>query len=175
MGDFIKGKKYEEYDPEISKGVLLHREIDHFTDANEVVTLSKIRLREAVSHYAGVVVDIFYDHFLVKNWENFSTVPLNIFVEQIYTVVKKYESLLPIAGKYVIPYMIEHNWLINYGNFQGVERSLKGISKRSKFHPPLVDAMVILKKNYDKFNIEFLKFFPQLVSYTSKIKNELAI
>lgn len=175
MGDFIKGKQYENYDEKIGKGVLLHREIDHFTDANEIVLKSKIRLRESVSHYAGVVVDIFYDHFLVQNWEKFSTQPIDKFINSIYSIVTKYSNLLPPAGRHMIPFMIEHNWLLNYGQKEGLQRSLKGISKRSRFKPPLIDAMEVLDKSYRKFELEFLEFFPHLSSHTDMVRNRMGI
>jgi acyl carrier protein phosphodiesterase len=69
MGDFVKGKSYrQQYEPEIIKGIELHRSIDEFTDSHPVVTESKNRLRPTYRHYSGVIVDVFYDHFLAANW-----------------------------------------------------------------------------------------------------------
>lgn len=175
MGDFIKGRQYNNYDSDIGKGVLLHREIDHFTDINEIVSLSKSRLRESVSHYAGVVVDIFYDHFLISQWEYFSTQKINKFVEHIYSTIKKHADILPPAGRYMIPYMIEQNWLINYGNMEGLRRSLKGISRRSRFNPPLLKTMMVLEKDYQLFAKEFRQFFPQLIYHVNLTKAKLDI
>jgi acyl carrier protein phosphodiesterase len=175
MGDFIKGKKYTNYDPDVGKGVLLHREIDHFTDDNEIVSKSKIRLRNSVSHYAGVVVDIFYDHFLVRNWESFSTEALDDFINRIYSIIKRYDPILPDAGRYMIPFMIEHNWLLSYGQKEGLQRSLRGISKRSRFHPPLEDAMEVLNQYYEEFEQEFMQFFPHLIKHCKIVKDHLSI
>ena len=175
MGDFIKGKQYEKYEKEIAKGVLLHREIDQFTDKNEVVYQSKLRLRKAISHYAGVVVDIFYDHFLVHQWEKFSTITIENFVSNIYEVIKKYDYLLPAAAKYTIPFMIEQDWLLSYGKMEGLTRSLRGISKRSRFHPPLEDAIPILKNDYASFEEEFMIFFPKLIHHVENVKQELSV
>ena len=70
MGDFVKGSDYENYPIEIKNGILLHRQIDSFTDAHPIVLKSKKRLHTHYGHYSGIVVDIFYDHFLAKNWDS---------------------------------------------------------------------------------------------------------
>jgi len=175
MGDFIKGKQYKDYEIAIAKGVLLHREIDQFTDNNKIVLQSKIRLRKAISHYAGVVVDIFYDHFLIHQWESFSTITLKNFISNIYNVVEKYDHLLPAAAKTMIPFMIEQDWLLGYGQIEGLTRSLRGISKRSRFHPPLIDTIPILQNDYASFEAEFMTFFPQLIRHVENIKQELGL
>ncbi len=78
IADGIKGKKYKKFSPGIQKGILLHREIDTFTDAHPIVRQSTKRLHKNYGHYSGIIVDILYDHFLAKNWSRYSDVPLEI-------------------------------------------------------------------------------------------------
>ncbi|MEX0290603.1 MAG: DUF479 domain-containing protein, partial [Flavobacteriaceae bacterium] len=72
IADSIRGKKYKHLPERVQKGVILHRAIDTFTDAHPTVRQSSKRLHENYSHYSRVIVDIFYDHFLAKNWKNYS-------------------------------------------------------------------------------------------------------
>jgi acyl carrier protein phosphodiesterase len=69
MGDFVKGNKYLAYTGDIQKGLLLHREIDTFTDKHDTHKQSRDRFRKHYGLYSGVVVDIVYDHFLASRWE----------------------------------------------------------------------------------------------------------
>ena len=81
MADSIRGNSYENYPDEIKKGILLHRSIDSFTDMHPVYRKSKHRLHEKYGHYSGVIMDIFYDHFLAKNWANYSNKKLEEYAE----------------------------------------------------------------------------------------------
>ena len=80
IGDFVKGTQIDRYDDEIRKGILLHRAIDHFTDTHEIVKKSKDRLRGNFRHYAPVIVDVFYDHILAREWKKYAQEDLNDFV-----------------------------------------------------------------------------------------------
>ncbi|MGB5463037.1 MAG: DUF479 domain-containing protein, partial [Aureibaculum sp.] len=80
IADRVKGKEYLNYQTEIQYGILLHRQIDTFTDQHSIVKKSKLRLHERYSHYDGVIIDILYDHFLAKNWKIYSEIPLNKYV-----------------------------------------------------------------------------------------------
>ncbi len=78
IADHIVGNKFQQYSDAIQKGIMLHREIDTYTDAHAIVRRSKRRLNERYRHYNGVIIDIFYDHFLAVNWNTYSNIPLNI-------------------------------------------------------------------------------------------------
>ena len=84
MADSIKGDNYNNYPEYIRKGILLHRSIDSFTDLHPVFRKSKHRLHDRYGHYSGVIMDIFYDHFLAKNWSNYSEIPLEKYVFNFY-------------------------------------------------------------------------------------------
>src|SRR5690606_4476409 len=114
IGDEVKGKSYTEYPVAIQKGLLLHREIDTFTDAQPIVRQSTKRLHYKYSHYSGVIVDILYDHFLAKNWNMYSDVSLEKFADDFYHLLEKNKAVLPPATLKMIPYMIQGNWLVSY-------------------------------------------------------------
>lgn len=165
IGDFVKGSDLSAFEPEVASGILLHRAIDEFTDRHDFVRQSKKRLQPAHGHYAGVVVDIFYDHFLAHRWSNYHDMPLDQFASAAYRTILEYQLPLPEQVHRMLPYMIKGNWLVGYTNLEGVRRSLQGISRRTKFHPHLETAVEELQTHYDQFESEFIAFMPRLKSF----------
>lgn len=167
IGDFVKGGDLTPYyDAEIIKGIDLHRAIDEFTDHHEVVQSSKNRLRPKYRHYAGVIVDMYHDHFLAKNWSDYHDVPLKDFTVQFYQLIKKNEAALPEGVKRMMPYMESSNWLLGYAEIEGLHRALSGMSRRTKFDSKMDEAVVDLSKHYLLFENEFKEFFPALKKFS---------
>ena len=99
IADHIRGNHYEEFSKEIQQGIFLHREIDTFTDAHEIVRKSKRRLHERYRHYAGVIIDIFYDYFLAKNWSDYSAIPLDVYTDCINDLFSEIAEDLPVKSQ----------------------------------------------------------------------------
>jgi acyl carrier protein phosphodiesterase len=166
IGDFVKGRNaLEKFDPEIARGILLHRSIDEFTDTHPVVAASKNRLRPKYRHYAGVIVDVFYDHFLASNWNLYHAEPLPSYASRAYNLVESFEPILPEEVKYMLPYMVSGNWLVNYAKLEGIHRALSGMARRTSFNSKMEEAVHDLKTNFDDFKKEFDTFFPELSAY----------
>ncbi|WP_436515379.1 ACP phosphodiesterase [Ekhidna sp. To15] len=170
IGDFVKGAQLEQYASRIQKGIRLHRSIDHFTDTHDTVLQSKIRLREKFRHYAPVIVDVFYDHFLAKDWASFSKIPLKQYTENFYQVMKKYVDIIPKGVTNMLSYMSRDNWLYNYQFIEGIDRSLTGMSKRTKYENKMDEASIALKEHYQDFQSEFDQFFPELQLHVSNFE-----
>src|SRR3954470_8758842 len=110
IADFVKGRlALQGFDKEIIKGIELHRAIDEFTDTHSVVTQSKNRLRPKYRHYSGVIVDVFYDHFLAKYWSQYHHDPLEDFADHIYKTMETFYPVVPAGFKNMFPYMIRGN------------------------------------------------------------------
>jgi acyl carrier protein phosphodiesterase len=163
IGDFVKGKHFsDQFETEIAKGIELHRAIDEFTDRHPIVHQSKSRLRPKYHHYSGVIVDVFYDHFLSKYWSDYHSIPLTNFAANTYTTLKDHYSILPDDVKYMLPYMIKDNWLVNYGHLNGIGQALRGISRRTRYDSKMNESVVELEKYYEEFKTEFRGFFLHL-------------
>ena len=132
IADAVKGNKYNNYPPEIKAGILLHREIDTYTDSHPIVRKSKRRLNKRYNHYNGVIIDILYDHFLAKNWHNYSDTPLDIYTDNVYQYLDENKDSLPEKIQYILPFMIQHNWLLNYATISGIGKILEGMNRRTK-------------------------------------------
>jgi acyl carrier protein phosphodiesterase len=169
LGDFVKGKKYRDYPKAVSLGILIHREIDSFTDHHPVHQRSKRRLGGRYGHYAGVAVDMFYDHLLAVGWNDYADTPLDQFSQHIYRVLRSNEALMPDTARRVLGYMSQHDWLLHYREMEGIRQSLRGISRRTAYHSNLENASLDLEALFSEFRQDFERFFPEIISHTQNI------
>ncbi len=173
MADGIRGRQFENFPKEIQKGILLHRAIDTFTDAHPIFRESTKRLHERYHHYAGVIVDIFYDHFLAKNWANYSDEDLDEYVARFYQSLHTHHDLLSERTKEILPYMEQQNWLSSYQSIEGIERILTQMDRRTKNSSNMRFASEELTLYYADFEKEFTSFFEEVKIYCSSKLNTL--
>nr|WKN37484.1 ACP phosphodiesterase [Tunicatimonas sp. TK19036] len=162
LGDFVKGSQYQQFDTSVAEAILLHREIDQYTDHHPAFLESKHRLQEKHNHYSGVIVDIFYDHFLANAWSDYSDEPLETFAQTVYQTLHKQHAILPPDARQVLHYMSQHNWLVNYEQLEGIRRTLMGMEKRSQYPNQMGAAITDLTNHFEEFEQEFSLFFPDL-------------
>ncbi|WP_235317720.1 ACP phosphodiesterase [Polaribacter sp. Hel1_33_49] len=173
IADHIKGNNYDGFSEKIQQGVFLHREIDTFTDAHEVVRKSKRRLHERYRHYDGVIIDIFYDYFLAKNWSNYSVIPLDIYTDSINKFFYEISPELPLKSQNFIKYMIQYNILFNYQFKDGIERVLNGMNTRTKGKSQMNLAIEDLTILHQEFEDDFTIFFKDLQNFTVQKLQEI--
>jgi len=173
FADSIRGSKYLDYPEEIQKGILLHRFIDFFTDSHTVYRQSKHRLHEKYGHYSGVIMDIFYDHFLAKNWNQYSSISLEKYAQIFYELLERNFATLPEKTQNMVPYMIQQNWLVTYNTIAGIEKILFQMDYRTKHRANMPQAIYELQQYYQEFETEFTIFFKELKSSCLKKINEL--
>ncbi len=167
MADGIRGKQFEKYPLKIQKGIILHRAIDTFTDAHPVFRQSTKRLHPNYHHYAGVIVDVFYDFFLAKNWNKYSDEKLEDFAARFYQSLSDNKSVLSERTLMLMPYMIEQNWLVSYQTVEGITRILTQMDRRTKNLSKMRFATNELSEFYSEFENEFTKFFEELITYSN--------
>lgn len=175
IADGIRGKRYKKYPVGIQKGILLHRQIDTFTDAHPTVRQSTKRLHKNYGHYSGVIVDILYDHFLAKNWDHYSETPLEAYVQNFYTLMNANYDMLPTRTQNMMPHMIAGNWLLSYAEIEGIQKVLDGMNRRTQNKSGMNTATVELRKFYTEFETEFTSFFKELETFSKDILKELDI
>lgn len=171
IADAVKGKSFEKYNNEIQYGIKLHREIDSFTDKHPVFKQSRNRLINKYHKFSGVIVDMYYDHFLALYWNEYSDENLEDFVSNAYKILKKNFFLLPSRYKRILPFMIGSNWLVNYARFENLGNNFENMAKRTSFNSGMENAVTDLKKDYDLYLQEFRTFFPEIVQYV-KLSNQ---
>lgn len=176
IGDYVKGAHFKKYSESIRKGILLHRGIDLFTDRNKTVKKSKSLLKKKYGKYSGIIIDIFYDHFLAKNWHKFSSQSLKDYTQNLHKILNKYFEILPVEVKKFIPSFINKDWIKTYKSIEGVEKVLIRMSSVTTLPDETDYAINVLRYNYNEIEDDFLNFFPELVEYvTGKYDISLSI
>lgn len=168
IADSVKGRMIKDFSEGVQTGIRLHRSIDSFTDSHPVFRNSRARLSPTYNHYSGVIVDIFYDHFLAKYWSDFSDEDLKFFVRKHYCFLISRFRQLPKKSKFILPFMISQNWLVNYSNLDSLERVFNGMDRRTKNKSGMKTAVISLQKDYKLFEADFRKFFPDIRTFVDK-------
>ncbi len=174
MADSIRGNRYLEYPDELRKGILLHRYIDTFTDAHPIYRKSKHRFHEKYGHYAGVIMDIVYDHFLAKNWDSYFNENLEVYAENFYILMRRNFDILTPKTQNLLPYMMDQNWLVQYASLEGLEIILFQMDYRTKHRVNMQEAIVEVQLHYNELETEFTLFFEELQQYCKEKLIELA-
>jgi acyl carrier protein phosphodiesterase len=175
IADHLKGNRFNRLREGIIEGIRLHRKIDGYTDIHPEFMKSKRRLQVHYHKYAGVITDMFYDHFLAANWNEFSAEALIPFTTRKYKVLMNNFLLLPARTKRLLPYIIGSNWLASYADLDFLHRSLQGIASRARYDSGMQYAIRDLERHYDLFGAEFRSFFPDLIDFVNeemKVRNQ---
>ncbi len=165
MADHIKGSKYKSYSDDLQKGILLHRQIDSFTDGHKITRISKRRLDDQYGLYRGIIIDIFYDHFLAKNWSLYSDIPLPDYTQFFYKRLNRHYDVLPEKVKYMSKYLIRDDWLLSYADVEGIQKVLEGMNRRTGGLSKMNLAIKDLEEHYEDFENDFTLFFKELRTF----------
>ncbi len=173
IGDFVKGWKYENFPEEIKKGILRHRAIDEFTDNHPIVQQARALLRPTFGRYAGVVLDLYFDHFLAVRFSEYSAMPLRSFACRFYWALWRNRRILPERVKGFMWHFIFTNRLHRYASFSGLHQSFS-IMARYKPLPVNPDETIqFLQKNYDELQNLFQQFFPEVIAFEATYLKKL--
>lgn len=165
IADTVRGSHLEKYPQNIQLGIQVHRSIDTFTDSHPLVLQTRQLLYSDFGKYAGVVQDVFYDHFLAINWSLYAKVTLNHFVKEAYTILQSNREFMNTRALRTLTYMHAQDWLSNYAKPEGIDRALKGLSHRAKFDSHMEVAMPAFNHHFEAMNSHFKTFFPELETY----------
>ncbi len=166
IADAIKGKNYKHLPIGVQNGIIHHRAIDTFTDTHDIVKISKRRLDPKYGHFKAVIIDIIYDHYLAKNWQQYANSTLDSFTQDTYQILTDHYSILPEKTQYLLPFMKEQNWLYNYQTVEGISKILWGMNKRTKGIAQMDLAKFDLEQHYDLFEQDFTSFFKELMYFS---------
>lgn len=165
IADSIQGNRFENLTEGIIKGIKLHRKIDVFTDSHPIFLTSKHRFSKDFDKYSGVLMDIFYDHYLAKNFNLYSSISLQQHANSIYELLKNNHDYMPEPAKRFYSYMTERNILFEYSSLKGIETVLTHLSNRIRNRFELQLSVPILEKDYVEIEEEFFVFFDDLMAF----------
>ncbi|WP_448520368.1 acyl carrier protein phosphodiesterase [Rhodoflexus sp.] len=173
IADHVKGNRWQAFAPPVQAGILLHRAIDHFADTHPLTRQSAQRLRPRYRHYAGVLVDIFYDHFLAASWERYMALPLPAFSQGIYALMQRNHELLPPTSRLFLQYAAERDILAAYAEIDVIGRVLQGMARRIARPSGIETGTEELQAHYYNFAAEFSQFWEEIVAFVAEKKSNL--
>ncbi len=167
VADHVKGRAaLEAFPEEIQKGIILHRQIDAFTDEHPATQRAKILFRPDYRLYSGAIIDSLFDHYLANDPQYFSDEEaLKHFSQDTYANLAVNQQYFPPGFAGYFEHMREHNWLLNYRNLQGMRRSLKGLERRAKYMPDMEKAYETFIGYYYQINQAYFELMDDLVKY----------
>lgn len=165
LADFINNRQVSALPAEVQEGVVLHRQIDSYTDTHPVVLQGTRRLYDRHSKYAPVIIDVFYDYLLAKNWERFHPRPLGTFTQAAYRVLEAHHAIMPPVIQRRLSLMIADDWLLRYGTREGMEFTFERMKHRVSRPEWLERPFDSLLEQLDDFEEEFLRFFPEVIDF----------
>ncbi len=166
-GDFVKGPLQGRWPAQIEDGIRLHRQIDAFTDSHPLVLQAKARFPAERRRYAGILLDLFFDHCLATNWPDYSSEPLEQFTLRVYRVLQN-EPQLPGKLALIAPRMAAQDWLGSYREFAVLEQVLAGMSRRLSRPEGLAGGLEELQQLYAPLQDDFRAFYPQLCAFARR-------
>lgn len=162
MADAVKGRDLSAWSPGLQEGIRMHRRIDSYTDSHPLTLRGRERLRDHCGKYAGVALDLFYDHALAANWNELRKEPLADFARRMYTLLQAHAHLMPDRTQVMLGYMVRNDWLTSYARMGGIGRALAGLASRVPGGEVLRGAEEVLLDHRDLFVEECLRFIGDL-------------
>ena len=159
MGDFVKGRLDDRFTPRIRQGVTLHRLIDSYAARDEHFSRSRQRISSEYGLYRAVLVDLFYDHLLVREWETWAKEPFTRYLARTRAIVERHDSSLPERMQPLIP-VIFGELLPSYGTIAGIGSALERMSRRVARANPLAGGETQLTLHYQGLQDDFRRFMP---------------
>lgn len=151
--------------PEYQRGIRQHRQIDAFTDSHPVFKRSVQRLGPHFRRLGGILMDVFYDHFLSCTWSRYSSTPLPDFTAEVYASFDTHWCEIPLDAHAPLQGMREENWLCAYGDLPNLELTLQRISCRFRRPVDLTASLPAFQEHYSDLHQDFEDFFPDLIRH----------
>ena len=166
LADVVRGAQRDAMSTDFVRGAACHKAIDAFTDAHPVVKRSRARVGSEHRHFSGVLIDVFYDYYLARNWERYSPIALDVYTAAFYASAQAHVIELPPVARSMLERIIRHDLLGSYARVDGVERALRRISTylESRWHRQfaLDQGVRDLIAHEAEFAADFHEFFPTL-------------
>ena len=177
LGDFVFGQSgLQDWPPAVRAEIVRHRRIDLYTDAHPAVVVARGLFDDAgLRRYAGIVLDVHFDHCLARHWQRWNDAPLADFTARVYRVLDEHRDELPSRLHAIAPRMAAHDWLGSYRERGNVDAAVRGIATRlSRNGDKLVACLDVLRANEARVDAAFDAFFPDLIEAAQRLRSELA-
>lgn len=173
LGDFVGSADLHRYNAEMQREILLHRRIDSYTDRHPAVIAARSLFPEGRRRFAGILLDVYFDHLLARAWPSYSAIDLDRFNQRFYAVLLAQLPNLPERLKHIAPHMATHDWLGSYRERDSVDRATRRIATRlSRKGERLVECLPLLREHEPAIEHHFEQFFPALIDHVERLRAE---
>ena len=174
LGDFVFGQSgLQDWPPAVRAEIVRHHRIDLYTDAHPAVVVARGLFDDAgLRRYAGIVLDVHFDHCLARHWQRWNDAPLADFTARVYRVLDEHRDELPSRLRAIAPRMAAHDWLGSYVQRGNVDHAVRGIATRlSRNGDKLVACLDVLRVEEARIEAAFEAFFPDLVDAAAAMRD----
>jgi acyl carrier protein phosphodiesterase len=169
LGDFARGLDSQSLPPALHEGLRHHRSVDAFTDQHPDVIASKRCFSDQRRRFAGVALDILYDHYLLRHWDRFSSVGMDDFIDQVYGELEKHRSVMPEKMQTVTGRIVQHDWFRSYRDLDNIGFALDRVASRIRFNHSFYGMIDEIKNHETELEQRFLRFFPELRAHADRV------
>ena len=163
IADFVKGRLTNQFPVTIKEGILLHRRIDKFCDHHPTSFQFRESLPNGTRRFAGIILDIAYDHLLARDWQQYNATPLDQFAQSTYRVIESFDEYLPENSKVVMSRMIERDWFSRYQNIDTLKTALEYTAKRFSKGEALLEYTQSIETELKEIERLFSQFWPEII------------
>mgnify|MGYP002640873914 CR=1 FL=1 len=174
MADFMRDVDQETLPPKVWGGIQLHRSVDGYTDSHEVFKDLRRQFSPEKRRFSGIVLDVVFDHFLIKHWRKYSSKDFDVFVDQCYADLWEHKDLMPSRMEMVVGWMIKRDWIRSYAELDHVGRALDGLAGRLQLKHDFHGSIEEVRQHYDAIESGFLIFFPELLQHVNARESEIS-
>lgn len=168
LGDFARGVVPENLPEQVRAGLYHHRAVDAFTDRHPQVIASKGLFSAQRRRFAGVALDILYDHYLLRNWKRYSHVDSGTFIDQMYQELDANSSLMPEPMQRVTRQIVGHDWFGSYRDLENIGYALDRVAGRIRFTNAFSGIIDEIEEHDEELEYRFRQFFPELKHFATK-------
>lgn len=169
LGDFCKGVDLSTLPQAVLDGLVNHRAIDRFTDQHALVQQAKKLFSTKRRRFAGVALDVLFDHFLICHWHVFYPESFLQCKQRLYEQFEKVEPIMPIRMRQTMQKVRQQDWFSAYQHLPGLAIALDNIAGRIRFSNEFRGIIGEISPNYSELEQIFLQFYPQLQEYNSAL------
>jgi acyl carrier protein phosphodiesterase len=174
LGDFWRGAPDPGWPAGVRAGVVLHRKIDVYTDSHPLVAAARALFDPPWRRYAGILIDIYFDHVLAREWPSHSREPLAAFSARTVDLLDRHAAWLPADLNRFARYFRLHGLFAAYAQRATIDQVLAGISRRLRHPNRLVEAGPALWVCAGALDVAFARFFPDLVVFAQSLRDSSA-
>ena len=171
LGDFVKGPLKGDFSPAIENGIALHRRIDGICQLDEGLKLANNKIPASHRRYAGILIDMMFDHFLTRYWHQFHQQPLQDFANTVYRALEQHQTILPPAAERFTRRLVDHNLLCQYAHWHTLDGVVTSIGNRLKRDNPLQQGMLAIRDDLGELEDDFLDFYPRVLKLTENARD----